>query len=94
MHFLGSICHQICFAERLELMASGKWDPTHRYSKGSYCKRIRDGIRSVFRKGQNLDRSVSTDEQKNETGELDILLLLLFFEQLICLKVKANWRHS
>ncbi|VDM23274.1 unnamed protein product [Hydatigera taeniaeformis] len=53
---------------RLELMAAGKWDPTHKNSRGSYCKRIRDGIRDVFCKGQNVGGSASTDEQKNETG--------------------------
>ncbi|VDK32755.1 unnamed protein product [Taenia asiatica] len=54
--------------KRLELIASGKWDPTHKCPKDSYCKRIRDGIRSLFRKGQSVDGSVSTDERKNETG--------------------------
>ncbi|KAL5110745.1 Sodium-dependent phosphate transporter 2 [Taenia crassiceps] len=54
--------------KRLELMASGKWDPTHKDPKHSFCNRIRNGIRSVFRKGQTVDGSVCTDEEKNKTG--------------------------
>lgn len=52
--------------KRLELMAAGKEDPTHRCSKDSYYKRIRSRILNVFWKGQN--ESVETNKQKIETG--------------------------